>query len=1457
MTAPELSPIKRALIEIRELRGRLAELEGAAREPIAIVGLSVRAPGGVHDAASFAELLWGGRDAITPIPPTRWSEAEWYDANPDTPGKTTTRFGGFVEDVDRFDAEFFGISPREAASMDPQQRLVLELAWQALEDAGHAPASLAGSRTGVYLGIANGDYGRALFTRPELIDPYFSPGNAYSVASGRLSYVLGLQGPAISIDTACSSSLVAIHLACQGLRHGDCEQAIAGGVNLILTPELDVNFSKAGMMAPDGRCKTFDRRADGYVRGEGGAMLVLRRLRDALAGGDRVLAVIRGSAVNQDGRSNGLTAPNGPAQEAVLRDALSAAGVEPSDVGYIEAHGTGTSLGDPIEVNAIGAVFGPGRDPSRPLALGSVKTNIGHLEAAAGVAGVAKAVLALQRGEIPPHLHLESPNPFIDWQALPVTVPTRTTPFTTGGGRRIAGVSSFGFSGTNAHVVLESAPPVTPGPAALPERSRQVLALSARDAVALRQVVAAARERLAGTPADELGDVCFTVNAGRSHFAHRLAVHGASGGDLAAGLDAWERNEAHPAVASAIVGAITPRVAFLFPGQGPQYVDMGKRLYETAPAFRAAFDQCCEALDPLLPQPLKPVVFAMPGTATPLDETIFAQPAMFAMEISLARLWRSWGIEPVAVMGHSFGEYAAACIAGAVSLADAARMVATRGRLAQSLPRDGAMTVLEAGEADVAAAIARNGGRVAIAAVNGGSNTVISGEREAVEAIAASFAATGARTRTLRVSHAFHSPLMDPVLDAFEQELAGIRFTEPRCALVSNLSGQLADVGLIGRSSYWRRHMREPVRFADAIRTLAGQGITHFIEMSPHPVLLGMGSEVVSGGQWLPSLREGADEWVTLFEGLATLYCDGAAVNWEGLDQGRHRRRMAFPTYPFQRKRHWIEVGASAAAIGSAERWARIADALDRQARRAPLDLDVASYPAKYAALARVTRAHAVATLRDAGLFTTTGERHNVDGVLAKAGIARTYRHLLQRWLDALVGEGLLERDGDGFRAGAPLPDPDLPAAWADAERLLEDNRPLFDYVHHCGALVADVLRGRESPLETLFPGGAFDLALGLYERSAMMRYINQLASSAFEMLGAMTPPGRVIRVLEVGAGTGGTSSSLLPMLPPGRRRYRVSDVSDVFLEYARGRFGAEPGVEFGLFDLDRDVESQGYAPGSFDVIVAANAVHAVKDLRSALRRLQSLLAPGGLLVLVESTVHLDYFDMTTGLIEGWQHFADDLRGDNPLLSPARWVEALEAAGFAHARAWPEPGSPAESLGQHVIVAQVPGDAAAAVGADEIVGSSATVGAATPEARGAWLDRLDGAVPAERLDHLRDLVRGEVMRVLRLDAAAAPARHDRLMDLGMDSLMAVQLRNALNQALALAHPLASTLMFDYPTIDAIAAHLDERLAPSGRAPSGTPNPAEVQQPPVLDAEAVAGLTDAEIERLLDDRLGAA
>ena len=1472
MSAPptELSPVKRALLEIRELRARIAELEGAAREPIAIVGLGIRAPGGVHDADSFANLLWGGVDAITPIPPDRWSLDAWYDAGQETPGKMTTRFGGFLADVQRFDAEFFGIAPVEAASMDPQQRLVLQLAWEALENAGHAPSGLAGTRAGIYLGIANGDYGRALFAHPASIDPYFSTGTAFSIASGRLAYFLGVHGPAVSIDTACSSSLVSVHLACQGLRLGECDLALAGGVNLILTPELNVNFSKAGMMARDGRCKTFDAAGDGYVRGEGGAMLVLRRLRDALADGDRVLAVIRGSAVNQDGHSNGLTAPNGPAQEAVIRAALDAAGVSPAQVGYVEAHGTGTPLGDPIEVNALGAALSEGRAADSPLLLGSVKTNIGHLEAAAGVAGIVKTVLALQRREIPPHLHLKQLNPYIDWASLPLRVPTETTAWNPIDGRRLAGVSSFGFSGTNAHIILEEAPEESAQPLQAPSRPEHVLALSARDSQTLQDLAGRYIDVLSDTrsPQPSLADVCFTANAGRSHFAHRLAASGSAREAVVEALTACRAGNPHSRLATGSRGAHPPRVAFLFPGQGPQYVGMGRALYDSSPVFRAALDDCCDVLDKLLPQPLRPVIFGKSGDTGALDETAFAQPAMFAMEMALAALWRSWGVEPVAVMGHSFGEYAAACVAGAISTADAARMVVARGRLVQALPRNGAMTVIEASEEAVSTALKCHGGRVAIAAINGPANTVISGERSAVDEITKQFAAAGSRTKPLRVSHAFHSPLVDPVLDDFEREIAGTRYAEPGLALVSNLSGRLADLALVGRSAYWRDHMRLPVRFADSIRALVSQGVTHCIEMSPHPVLLGMAAECLEGAdevEWLPSLHRERADWTDLLAGLQRLYVCGATVDWQGFDHGYPRKRLALPTYPFRERRHWMDiVGTPAAGSGitASERWTRVGDAARRQAEQGPLDLNVSSYPAKWDCLERITVAHAIGTLRDAGLFLSSHERHTLDEVLSVAGIAVTYKHLVQRWLDRLVARGLLQADGETYSSPDALPEPGLQALWAEADRLLADNQALLAYVRHCGSLVSAVLRGLESPLETLFPGGSPELAQNLYERSSMMRYVNALAASAFGALSTSTPAGRVLQVLEVGAGTGGTSASLLPALAPERTRYVFTDMSELFLDRARERFAAYPFLDFRLFDMERDPADQGFPAASFDVIVSANAVHASTDLRLTLRRLRELLAPGGLLLLVESTAHLAWFDMTTGLIEGWQHFADDLRTDNPLLPPEKWLAALRDAGFEDALALPGADSAATELGQHLIMARVPGEivgsAAGVVGgganATTTATASATTTAVPAEVAAAFRQRVVDTLPADRLELLRDFVREHVVRVLKLDATEPPGRHERLMDLGLDSLMAVQLRNQLAKGLALERPLPATVMFDYPTIEELARHLLDRLAPPtvaavAAAPTGT------IAAPELGVSAVAAMSDEEIEALLLERLG--
>jgi acyl transferase domain-containing protein/SAM-dependent methyltransferase len=1462
-----ISPVKRALIEIRELKARLAAAEVARSEPIAIVGMGLRFPG-ADDPPSFAELLWSQGDAISDVPGDRWAVQELYSSDPDAPGKICTRRGGFLGRVDQFDADFFGISPREAASMDPQQRILMEASWEALENAGHAADRLAGIRGGVYLGISNSDYGRALFAQPEQLDIYASTGGAHSIAAGRLSYFLGWHGPSIAIDTACSSSLVALHLACQGLRLRECDLALAGGVNLILTPELSICFSSARMMSPDGRCKTFDDAANGYVRGEGCGVVVLRRLSDALADGDRILALVRGSAVNQDGRSGGLTAPSGPAQQAVIRAALQTAGVAPHEIGYLEAHGTGTPLGDPIEIGAIGSVFSAGRDRSRPLAVGSVKTNIGHLEAAAGIAGVVKVVLALQRGTIPPNLHFQTGNPLIDWAGLPITVPVKTMPWPLEDGRRLAGVSSFGFSGCNAHVILEQAPEFPQPEATDGERPLHVIALSAREPQTLREL--ARRYEAALTDDMDIADVCHTANAGRSHFNARLAVAGATVGEMRQELAAFGEGRSNGTVSIGLRdGAARPQVAFLFTGQGAQYPRMGLELYATSPTFRQALDECASGLAPFMERGLLEILREV-RDATAINQTLYAQPVTFAIEYALAMLWRSWGIEPVAVLGHSVGEYAAACIAGILCLDDALRLVAERGRLTTLLAQEGMMAAVFANHDVVANEVARAGGALEIAAYNGPEHFVVTGERDAVSTVLARMQQAGVRCRQLQMSYAAHSRLLDPVVPAFRNVLQGVSFQQDRVALVSNVTGNLASSADVGNVEYWLEHMRRPVRFGDGMNALAAQGITHCVEIGPHPVLLAMAAECVPGNSmtWLPSLRRDRPEWSDLTESLRRLYVDGADVDWNGFDRGYRRRRTALPTYPFHRRRHWIDIAGAGhgAPVTARTRWSKVSAAVGRQAEHGPLDLDVRSYPARWDCLARLTLAHAAQTLCDAGLFVRAGEARTLEAVLSRAGIGVTYQHLIRRWLDGLVASGWLRMDGDIYVADAPLPDPALPALWLETGRLLDDDQPLLTYLRNCGGLVGDVLRGKASPLETLFPGGSFDLAEDLYQRSGAMRYINGLAAAAVAALGHVARTGSMLRVLEIGAGTGGTTASLLPVLAEDQTRYLFTDVSDLFIDRARQRFGKYPFVSYARFDLEQDPSDQGFSPASFDIILSANAVHAAVDLPATLGRLRDLLAPGGLLILIESTTHFTWFDMTTGLIEGWQHFADDLRKDAPLLAATQWTEALQEVGFEKAAAWPEAGSLAASLGQHLLIAQVAGEISTDGPRLErskwgVERASAPRAAEFAPLQGAWDERqarLLEALPSERHDRLCDFVREHVMEVLRRDADELPDRHDRLMDLGLDSLMAVQLRDQLGRHLSLKARLPATLMFDHPTIDSLASFLRARLWP----PEAPVDPISVRSQPDTEGAhgsapaglaAVAAMSDADIEARLLER----
>ncbi|MBU8894068.1 SDR family NAD(P)-dependent oxidoreductase [Corallococcus sp. M34] len=1588
--------LRRALRALEQTESRLRALENGRHEPIAIVGMGCRFPGGVSSPESFRALLASGRDAVTDVPRERWGVDALHAPELDVAGMPVTRRGAFIDGVEHFDAAFFGISPREADRMDPQQRLLLEVSWEALERAGIPPSALAGSRSAVVMGVASHDYFGLSTQAPEDIDAYTGSGTALSVAAGRLAYVLGLQGPAFTVDTACSSSLVAVHLACQALRHGECDLALAGGVSLMLTPVLAMIESRTRMLAPDGRCKTFDAAADGVVRGEGCGVVVLKRWEDARRAGDPVLALIRGSAVNQDGRSAGLTVPNGAAQEAVIRAALEAARVAPEHIGYVEAHGTGTALGDPIEVEALGAALTRNHSGRAPLWVGSVKPNIGHLEAAAGIAGLMKLVLALEDGVLPPHLHCQTPNPRIPWTALGVRVVSEPTPWPVLGGRRVGGVSAFGFSGTNAHVVVEQAPSAPEDTSGM-SRPWSLITLSATTPESLDALVARHRSHLETHPARSLRDGATTLHSGRAHFRHRFACVARTPEELVRKLRARDALEA-------VASDEPPRMAFLFSGQGGQYAGMGRELYETEPHFRDALDRCAAGLAQRMEAPLLEVLFDSRGDT--LSRTACAQPALFSLQYALAALWRSLGIEPIAVLGHSAGELAAACIAGVFSLEDGLMLAAERGRLMQDLTEAGRMVAVFAEPERVERAASAHAGRLAIAARNGPRHVVISGERAAVSAVLGALHAEGVESRGLEVSHAFHSPLMEPMLARFAAVAERVRYSPPRHSFVSTVTAKAVSAELT-EARYWVDHIRQPVRFAEALSALTREDITAFLELGPGTTLteLARGLLPSSAAPLLPSLRRDHSESRRLLESLGALYVQGAPVRWAGLEAGAPGRRVALPTYPFERRRHWLPTARtpftvpprSAASEASPEhpllgrrlgspvhgrdelhfeahlgtasppllgqhrvfgravfpatafielalaagaqafrtealrveglelthplllpdegtlRVHTVVDPVEddqravrvfsqgegdsetsawrlhmscavrreeepRPERRArpgtsgearldieahhqrtrehglelgplfralqslwrtprggaahgvlppfteryvlhPALLDVclqslsvgfgaavegeAFLPVSVHRLTVHEPPHAEAyceaqpgPVSDEGrlrvdarlvagdgrvLVTVEGlelrraRREAVLGGLASADwlyavewrpaprgersadfiprpadvataleprlatlvspaetrayedvlirletmslgfihaafhrmgadfrpgqhlgtselatrlqVVPSQRRLFGRMLHILGEEGLLERVGMGWRVRHVLPDtpwhPSPPQPSDSASALAQ-----FAMLARCGGELSSVLRGEQDPLDLLFPGASLTEVAELYRGTPVIRLMNTVAARTVEQALAAARPGRVVRILEVGGGTGETTAFVLPRLVPERTEYTFTDVSRLFIDRAAERFAAFPFLRYDVLDIEQEPTGK----ERYDLVLASNVVHATRDARQALGHLRALLAPGGALVLLEGTTALRWVDLTFGLTEGWWRFEDGgLRADYPLLPAERWREALLEVGFEESAVISPRGQLAPVLGQQaVLMARTP-----------------------------------------------------------------------------------------------------------------------------------------------------------------------
>jgi acyl transferase domain-containing protein/acyl carrier protein len=1594
-----LSPKRLALLALEQ-----HEQLAAARSPIAVVGMGCRFPGGADDPDAFWRLLREKRDAIREVPRDRWDIDAYYHSDPDEPGRIAVRSGGFLDRVDGFDAEFFGISPREARTMDPQQRLLLEVAWESLEHASISPESLAGSATGVWIGVCNSDHFlRVVEHGGEAVDMYLASGNAPSVVAGRLSYFLGLRGPALSIDTACSSSLVAMHAAVRSLRQGEVSLAIAGGVNVMCAPETMIALSRAHMLAPDGRCKTFDAAADGFARGEGCGLVVLKRLADAERDGDRVLAVIRGVAANQDGRSTGLTVPNGPAQESVIRDALADAGLTPPDVDYVEAHGTGTSLGDPIEVRALGAAYGPGRAADSPLNIGSVKTNFGHLESAAGVAGVIKTILALRNEWIPGHLHFTTPSPHIPWASVPVSVVADGRAWPRGERARRAGVSSFGFSGTNAHIILEEAPAPSVG-APAPSRAVRCLPLSARTPAALAMVAANWKTTLRAPNAPSLANAALVAGTGRSHLTERAAIIASDAREAAAALEALASNTEHPAMKRGRANPGTPtEVVFLFTGQGSQYPGLATTLYDASPIVREVLDTCDAHLG--TDEHGRTLLSVLRDTRddSPIHETRWTQPAMFAVQMALVSLWRSWGVTPSAVLGHSAGEYAAACAAGVFTLEDGLALTAERGRLMQALGPGGAMAAINAPTAVVEDALRAYGSRVEIAAYNGADAVVVSGESPLVDELCETLGARAFECRKLWVPLASHSRLMEPGLDAMEAAARRAVMRAPQMPVAWNLTGGEPLPGGAPDAIYWRRHLREPVRFGDGIRTLWNDGFRTFLEIGPHPVLVALAGRALGQPDefaGVASLRRGKDEWRELTTAVADLYAGGASIDWSAFTSAEGPRPdVSLPTYPFERRRYWIDVGTGRAAqrprrqvqhglglerlpiavplyetiltpdaprwlgehrvhgiaiaagpvllelaqtaarlahgdtmravddfaihaplvvrdegtsvqvelgaatgdavpfriharsvddangewqlcasgrltanrrpaaagpsldelrnqlapaapadvfftrlsalgveLGSAFRglrevrqrenealtrvelpaelanetptWAHPAllDAAlqslgltipdtgsgsdtylftgieraeltavlpatffcharlrpsadprpaewrgdvtlfadgggvlgqltavsmrranrDALVRAAGIDVgqgmfyqvawepapirstqvasafpsveelrsvgvasydslasgnDVGAYDTLMPALDQQAVSYVVGALRALRFDETPQRRFNADDESRLLGVQPRRARLFARMVDLLAHAGVLRKDDDGFVVIRPIDwSLETPTTIAGAER---------DLLDRCGPRLADVLRGTQDPLALLFPGGEFAEARRLYEDSPIARTVNGTVAAIVRDAVASTPPGQRVRVLEIGGGTGGTTSGVLASLPASQCEYTFTDVSPLFPDRAAQRFSQYTFARYATLDIEHDPAGQGFMAGTYDVVIAANVLHATTDLPRTVQHVRSLLAPGGIVVLIEGVAPEPWVDLTFGLTEGWWRFEDSVRRDYPLLGTEAWQSLLHDSGFERATA--VPGNRAgRAAQQQVFIARVP-----------------------------------------------------------------------------------------------------------------------------------------------------------------------
>lgn len=1542
------------------------------QEPIAIIGIGCRYPGGVHGPDAFWKLLRDGVDAVSEVPGDRWNTEAFYDSRPGQKGKSISRWMGSLDSLDRFDAAFFGLSPREAECMDPQQRMLLQTAWEALDDGGEILDARNGSAAGVFVGISTYDYALLQSTpdNQSAIDVYTGTGGAMSIAANRISHCLNLRGPSLAVDTACSSSLVALHLACRSLWQGECPIAFVGGVNAIVSATTFIGFSQSGMLSPDGRCKAFDAGANGFVRAEGCGVVLLKPLSAARADGNPVYAVIRGTAANQDGRTNGISVPSADAQEALVREACASASISPAEVQYVEAHGTGTLVGDPIEAAALGLALGEGRDARQPLVIGSLKTNIGHLEAGAGVAGIIKTALALNHGEIPPSLHFKEPNPQIDFEKLNLRVAREIERFRNGTQLPVAGVNSFGFGGTNAHAILQGIAD------ARKSRKRErnngrLLALSARCEESLRGL-ADKYATFLSEDRETPDNICFTNGAHRTRHSHRLCIAATSRAEFIDKLRAHVAGEPSPGL-SIGTAAAEAKPVFVFSGQGPQWWAMGRELLQEEPVFRRKLEECDAILAEFADWSLLAEMSRDEATSR-MDETAIAQPAIFALQVALAALWQAWGVEPAACVGHSVGEVAAAHVAGVLSLREAARVIFQRGRCMDLATGSGRMLAASLDPEQARQVMAPWNGELSLAALNGPNSVTFSGEADVIDDLAAQLEKRSIFCRRLRVKYAFHSHQMEPVREELLRSLGTVKTETPRRQLFSTVSGAECAADDFA-ADYWWRNVRMPVRFAPAIDALIERGHSLFLEVGPHPALTGSIQECLVkrsiAGTATASLRRGDDERLTMLSSLGALHVAGCQVNWKALYPKAVAVRL--PSYAWREEQYWHEapesrearlgssphpllnrripaadptwqtrldlnalpylkdhlvqehivfpaagyvemalaaaqvqfenaptvleeidfqkalvlksgeeatklqlshqqqdstftissaaddawtpnvVGKMRAApanrsvpaevapsdeIGRAEpididsiynlfrelglpygpmfrciakAWQRETLALGQIELPAGLEASAAKYRIHPALLdacfqllllaapssgsseraslylpvqigrlqffgspgkklwcqarlshhgarsvigdltltdergrvylkiedfrcqavnrsrgalsedellyqivwkhqrsntrrdsAAAISAKAVATrvqneavrirsetlaqcdvnkltadldplcryyildaFRQMGWQLRQGEHVTVASLSKRIRVARKHRQVFARFLSFLEEDGLLRRSGDGWKVQRTAKLPDLDSVWRNILEKFPVALVEVALTRACGQKLAGVLRGNLDPLKLIFPEGSLAVAEHLYQDSISFRGANRLVGETIAAVVARLPEGRPLRILEVGAGTGGMTSHILPHLPGDQTEYVFTDVSNLFLSKAEQKFFEFPFVRYQLLDIEKPPDKQDFALNSFDVVLASDAIHAAADLRNALTNVRSLLAPGGLFVLLEVDRPARWPDLVFGLTEGWWRFIDtDLRPSYPLLPGREWVNLLREMEF-------------------------------------------------------------------------------------------------------------------------------------------------------------------------------------------------